>query len=42
MITTTSANLKSVINASNLVPGGYMVDCYRDGVKIATSRFIKN
>ena len=42
MITTTSANLKSVINATNLVPGGYMIDCYRDGVKIATSRFIKN
>ena len=38
----TMVNQKSSINVSNLPAGAYLVDCYRDGVKVATSRFIKN
>lgn len=35
-------NHKAKISVNNLAAGCYLVDCYRDGVKIATSRFIKN
>ncbi len=35
-------NHKATIDVSNLPGGCYLVDCYRNGVKIATSRFIKN
>ncbi len=35
-------NRKASIDVSNLAAGCYVVDCYRNGVKIATSRFIKN
>lgn len=37
-----AVNHKATIDVSNLPGGCYLVDCYRDGVKIATSRFIKN
>lgn len=30
------------VDVTNFAPGIYLVDCYRDGVKIATQRFIKN
>jgi hypothetical protein len=33
---------KASINVANLASGVYMVCCYRDGVKVGTSRFIKN
>jgi hypothetical protein len=33
---------KATINVSNLPAGVYLVDCVRDGVKIATAKFIKN
>lgn len=33
---------KADINVSGLPAGGYLVNCYSDGVKIASSRFIKN
>ena len=29
-------------DVSNLAAGIYLVDCYRDGVKIGTARFVKN
>jgi len=35
-------NHKTSINVANLPSGAYLVDCYRDGIKIATTRFIKN
>ena len=40
--TVDAVNHKATIDVSNLPGGCYLVDCYRDGVKIATSRFIKN
>ncbi len=33
---------KAGINVAALPSGAYLVDCYRDGIKIATTRFIKN
>lgn len=33
---------KATINVANLASGCYMVNCYREGVKIATAKFIKN
>jgi hypothetical protein len=35
-------NHKTALSVSQLPAGAYLVDCYRDGVKIATTRFIKN
>jgi hypothetical protein len=35
-------NHKAALSVSELPAGAYLVDCYRDGVKIATTRFIKN
>lgn len=35
-------NNKAVVNVASLPAGAYMVDCYREGVKVATTRFIKN
>ncbi len=35
-------NHTATINVAQLPAGVYLVDCYRDGVKLATSRFIKN
>jgi len=35
-------NQKAVINVASLPAGAYLIDCYREGVKIATARFIKN
>jgi hypothetical protein len=42
MIATTTTELKSIINASSLAPGGYLIDCFSNDTKIATARFIKN
>ena len=33
---------KASINVADLANGIYFVDCYRDGVKVATTRFVKN
>jgi len=33
---------KASIDVASLPAGAYLVDCYREGVKIATTRFIKN
>lgn len=33
---------KARVDVTNFTPGIYLVDCYRNGVKIATQRFIKN
>ncbi len=42
-ITRVSAvNNKAVIDASKLASGIYVVDCYRDGLKTGTAKFIKN
>jgi len=42
-ITRVSAvNNKAVIDAAKLPSGIYVVDCYRDGLKIGTAKFIKN
>ena len=37
-----AANNKAVIDASKLAPGIYVVECYRDGLKTGTAKFIKN
>jgi hypothetical protein len=37
-----SSNNKTSISVSNLTPGCYIVTCTQAGVRIATSRFIKN
>lgn len=33
---------KAIINVADLAAGVYFVDCYRDGVKFATEKFVKN
>jgi hypothetical protein len=33
---------KASFNVGSLPAGCYLVDCYRDGIKVASSRFIKN
>ncbi|MCF8450983.1 MAG: T9SS type A sorting domain-containing protein [Taibaiella sp.] len=33
---------KATINVANLPGGFYMVDCYQNGMKIGTSKFVKN
>ena len=38
----TVVNHKASINVANLPNGVYLINCYMDGNKIATSRFIKN
>ncbi len=40
--TVNATNNKAVIDASKLAAGIYVVDCYRDGLKIGTAKFIKN
>ena len=35
-------NNKAAMDVSKLASGVYIVDCYRDGVKIAAAKFIKN
>ncbi len=35
-------NNKAVMNVSDLAAGVYLIDCYHDGIKIATARFVKN
>jgi hypothetical protein len=39
---TTAMDNMATINVAALPTGYYLVNCYRDGVKIAVSRFIKN
>ena len=42
-VTTVAAeNHNAKINVSSLPSGVYLVDCYRDGVKIGAARFVKN
>jgi hypothetical protein len=36
------ANNKAALDVSTLPAGVYLVDCYRNGVKVGTSKFIKN
>ncbi len=38
----TATDNKAKIDVAGLPVGCYMVDCYRDGIKIATAKFIKN
>ena len=33
---------KAQIDISSIATGWYIVDCYNDGVKVGTSKFIKN
>jgi Secretion system C-terminal sorting domain/Bacterial Ig domain len=40
--TTTANNGSAQMDISGLVPGCYFVTCFKDGIKIANSRFIKN
>lgn len=40
--TTTSPDSKTAVDVAELAPGCYMINCYRDGNKIAGSKFIKN
>lgn len=42
MNTTQTVDNKATVNVSNLPAGCYLVNCYQNGVKIATSKFIKN
>ena len=42
LITSSTTETRAVISASSLVPGGYLINCYLNGAKVATSRFIKN
>jgi hypothetical protein len=39
---TYAVNNKAVIEVSKLASGVYVIDCYRDGIKIGTAKFIKN
>ena len=36
------AGTKTTFDIANLSAGVYFIDCYRDGVKFATSKFVKN
>jgi len=38
----TAVNHKAQMNVSGLAPGVYVIECYRDGVKVNATRFIKN
>ncbi len=38
----TAVNHKATINVANLAAGVYLIDTYRDGVKINAARFVKN
>jgi hypothetical protein len=40
--TVTAVDHKAKISVSSLPSGCYLIDCYRDGVKLAAARFIKN
>ncbi len=40
--TTVAQNNKAKFSVANLPAGAYIVDCYREGVKIGAARFIKN
>ncbi len=37
-----TADNRASIDVAGLPAGCYMIDCYRDGIKIATAKFIKN
>ncbi len=38
----TAVNHRAQMNVSGLAPGVYVIECYRDGVKVNATRFIKN
>ncbi len=40
--TTQAIDKRATINIAGLPAGYYLVDCYRDGMKIGTAKFIKN
>jgi len=40
--TTQATNNKATVDVATLPAGHYMVTCYRDGIKVATARFVKN
>jgi len=40
--TATVDNNKASFSVSNLPAGFYMIDCYQDGIKIGTAKFVKN
>jgi hypothetical protein len=42
LITGSANDTKATINASGLTPGAYIINCYLNGSKLATTRFIKN
>ena len=42
MSTVAATDNKAVIDVTQLSAGTYVIACYRDGVKVATTRFIKN
>jgi hypothetical protein len=42
LLSATTSDFRVVMDATSLAPGAYLVDCYSNGVKIATARFIKN
>ena len=42
VVSTTADNNKATIDVAPLAVGSYMVVCYRNGVKVAGSRFMKN
>ena len=39
---TAAMNNKALIDVSKLASGCYIVNCYREGIKIAGAKFIKN
>jgi len=42
ILTGTAPEAAATIDASSLTPGCYLINCYHEGVKIATTRFVKN
>ncbi len=38
----TAVNNKATIEVSKLAPGVYVIECYRDGLKIGAAKFVKN
>ena len=42
MSTVAATDNKAVIDVTQLSAGTYVIACYRDGVKVATTRFTKN
>jgi hypothetical protein len=42
VFTTIDASTKVVLDVATLSSGSYIINCYRDGVKITSARFVKN